>query len=113
MQEQIILNFRTEMEANKSSSYIQVVGQFLISHLEKNPSEAEHFSLEGKTISKSLEAMRKIAEEKRQGNCAVLTDSEGFSIVLDYFREKPNVAKTTIPSVSFFDAKEFTQTSLF
>jgi hypothetical protein len=76
---------KAEMETNKSNPYIQVVGEFLIQHISVSPSGAEGIIQEGKTIGKSLDEMKKVAEKKKVGNCAVLTDKEGFDIVLKYF----------------------------
>ena len=81
-----ITKLKTEIEKNKDNPrYIQVVGGFLLQHLDANPGDAEKILDAEKTIEKSLEAMRKEAEKKRVGNCAVLTDREGFAVVLKYF----------------------------
>ena len=64
---------------------IQVIGEFLLQHIESNNSNAEKIMQEGKTIEKSFEEMRNAAVKKKVGNRAVLTDQEGFTIVLKYF----------------------------
>lgn len=94
-----ITKLRSEMDANKNNSYIQVVGQFLLQHIESHPDDAEKIMTADKTIAKSLEAMRKEAEKKKSGNCAVLTDQEGFAIVLKYFgiEGAPEVKSTDVP----------------
>ena len=74
----------TEMEADKNP-YIHVVGHFLMTHLAKNPGDADKIRTKGKTIKGSLRHMESEACKKKVGNCAVLTDEEGFAIVLDYF----------------------------
>ena len=74
-----------EMIANSNQPYVQVVGQYLQKHLEAKPEHAEHILAEDKTILKSLDVMRRFAERKRVGNVAVLTDEEGFAVVLQYF----------------------------
>jgi hypothetical protein len=76
---------KAEIDGNKNNPYIQVVGDFILQHLQGNPSNAEKIVQEGKTIGKSLDEMKKAAEKKKVGNCAVLTDQEGFNIVLKYF----------------------------
>lgn len=68
-----------------NNPYVQVVGTFLLQHLDKNPHDAEKILNPNKSIVKSLNEMRKVAEKKKVGNCAVLTDREGFDIVLKYF----------------------------
>jgi len=85
MIEQSMLKIKTEMEQNSNNSYIQAVGGMLLQHLTDSPASAERILAEGKTISGSLNEMRKEAEKKKVGNCAVLTDQEGFAIVLRYF----------------------------
>ncbi len=90
-----IAKIRGEMDANKNNSYVQVVGNFLLSYLNEHPETADSIIKEGKTIQKSLDAMRKVAEKQKVGNCAVLTDAEGFDAVLNYFKsEEPTDAKT-------------------
>lgn len=80
-----IEKLQNEMNTNKGNSYIQVVGAFLVQHIQAHPEDAEKILAEGKTIGKSLEAMRKEAEKKKTANVAILTDQEGFAIVLKYF----------------------------
>jgi len=80
-----IEKIKTEMTANANNSYVQAVGSMLLQYLEDSPVSAEQVMTEGKTISGSLTEMRKEAEKKKVGNCAVLTDQEGFAIVLQYF----------------------------
>jgi hypothetical protein len=101
-----IEKIRSEMELNKNNPYVQVVGEFLLQELEVNPASAERILAEGKTVAKSLDEMRKEAEKKKVGNCAVLTDKEGFAIVLKYFgidssaavnSEAPKASPVTIP----------------
>lgn len=96
---------RSEMTQNTANSYIQVVGGFLLQHLESHPEDAEKILVADKDIGKSLEEMRKAAgKKKRVGSCAVLTDQEGFAVVLKYFniKEKPaapinTTAHTPVP----------------
>jgi hypothetical protein len=85
MLEKAIRKIETEMDQNKKNSYVQIVGGFLLQHLNNNPEAAEKMLQEGKTLVKSLDEMKKAAEKKRVGNCAVLTDEEGFAVVLQYF----------------------------
>lgn len=75
-------------QASNNTPYVRVVGDFLLTRLEEHPELAEAILKEGKTIAKSLDAMRKVAEKKKVGNCAVLTDSEGFAVVIGYFESE-------------------------
>lgn len=82
MLEEAKKKLQKEIGENAGNPYIQVVGQFLLQHISAHPEDAEKILQKDKTISKSLNAMRKEAEKKKVGNCAVLTDQEGF----DYAR---------------------------
>ena len=85
MLEQAIAKVRDEMTQNNANSYAQVVGGFLLDHLDKQPQDAEKILRADKTIPKSLEEMWKVAKNKQVKNCAMFTPQEGFIIVLKYF----------------------------
>lgn len=89
MLQNAISKIQSEMNQSANNPYIQVVGGFLLQHLEANPESAEKIMATDKTIGKSLEEMRKAAQKKKVGNCAVLTDQEGFEVVLKYFGIEP------------------------
>lgn len=91
MLQEAINKLKTEMDQNKKNSYVQVVGGFLLQHLDNNPGAAENILVEDKSITKSLAEMKKEAEKKKVGNCAVITDQEGFTVVLKYFGIKGTV----------------------
>ena len=94
-----IEKLQSEMTKDTANSYIQVVGGFLLRHLENLPQDAEKILSKDKTIEKSLDEMRKEAGRKKKvGNCAVLTDQEGFVVVLKYFGIKAT-APTSPPIV--------------
>lgn len=76
---------KAEMNANTNQPYVQAVGAYLLQHLEANVRHSTKILAEDKTILKSLDVMSRFAEQKRVGRCAVLTDEEGFSVVLNYF----------------------------
>jgi len=83
--EQAISKVRAEMTQNNANTYIQVVGGFLLDHLDKNSQDAEKILSADKTIDKSLEEMRKQAEKKQVKRSTMFTPQEGFTIVLKYF----------------------------
>lgn len=89
MLQNAISKLKTEMEQSNNNPYIQVVGEFLLKHLVSNPGSAELINNPDKTIGGSLDAMKKEAEKKKVGSCAVLTDDEGFAVVLKYFGIEP------------------------
>ncbi len=98
MSKNAISKIQTEMDQNTNNPYIQVVGGFLLQHLDANPGSAERILAEGKSIKASLDEMRKVAEKKKVGSCAVLTDAEGFAVVLKYFGIEPGQA-TVAPAI--------------
>ena len=85
MQTQAIEKIKAEMEQNRNNAYVQAVGGMLLQYMDSDPASAERILTEGKTISGSLAEMQKEARKKQVGNCAVLTDQEGFEIILKYF----------------------------
>lgn len=91
MQAEAIAKLQSEISSSDNPA-VQAIGQFLLQHLEQNPGDASSILKTDKTIIKSLEAMRKVAEKKKVGNMAVLSDSEGFAIVLNYFKGEESAA---------------------
>ena len=85
MLDKAVSKIKSEMEQNSKSAYIKVVGNFLLQHLEAHPESSEKILVEDKTIANSLAEMRKVAAKQKDGNVAVLTDQEGFSVVLQYY----------------------------
>ncbi len=101
MIDKAIEKIRDEMVSKTNDTYIQVVGDMLLHQLTVNPTAAEKVMANGKTIAGSLSAMRSAAEKKKSGNCAVLTDAEGFAVVLDYFGIKGAASTDSlVPAVS-------------
>lgn len=80
-----ISKLKAEIDGNKNNLNIKVVGDFLLGHLETNPVAAEKILAADKTIAKSLDAMKAEAKKKQHNGMAMLTDAEGFAIVLKYF----------------------------
>lgn len=97
MLNQAITKINTEMEKSKSNAYVQVIGKFLLQHLQAHPGDAEEILTEGKTIENSLAEMKKVAQKQSSGGCAVLTDQEGYDVVLKYFGIK---SKVTLPATA-------------
>lgn len=91
MQNEAISKLQSEITESKNPA-VQVIGQFLLQHVETNPEDAACILKTDKSIMKSLEAMRKVAEKKKVGNMAVLSDDEGFAIVLNYFKTEDDAA---------------------
>ncbi|MBM6385659.1 MAG: hypothetical protein JSY10_17000 [Paenibacillus sp.] len=83
--EDAITKLKTEMEGKGSNTYIKLIGEFLIKHLQANPGSVDQILSADKTIAKSLLAMQAEAKKKSVGGMAMLTDEEGFAVVLNYF----------------------------
>lgn len=108
--EQAVKKLQDEITGSQNNPYIQVIGNFLIQHVQANPECVEKIMEKGKSISKSLEAMKNEARKKQSNGMAMLTDAEGYAIVLKYFGidGQPVQAAQTIqsePEVSRFDVK--------
>ncbi|PWV97463.1 hypothetical protein DFQ01_121107 [Paenibacillus cellulosilyticus] len=82
---------RAEMTAAKNNQYVQVIGQFLLGYLEEHSDSADKLAAADKTIAKSLDAMKAEAKKKQSNGMAMLTDAEGFAIVLSYYGIKGSV----------------------
>jgi len=85
MLEKAIEKLKAEIDGNKSNPNIQVIGEFLLEQLDSNDKISEKLIIEGKTIKGSIDEMKKVAKTKAVGGCGMLTDQEGFGIVLNYF----------------------------
>ncbi|MCQ2009237.1 hypothetical protein NOM01_04415 [Sporolactobacillus sp. STSJ-5] len=84
MPNRAIDKIKAEMDKEKNP-YVQVIGQFLIGHLQVHPNDADKIADEKKTIMMSLKAMETEAQKKKVDNCGILTDAEGYEVVLKYF----------------------------
>ena len=85
MYEQAVEKIMTEMASNEKHPYVQAIGNYLVNHLGDKPEHAEEILVEGKTILKSLDAMRRVAQKQAYQGMAMLSDEEGFAVVLAYF----------------------------
>ena len=86
MIERAIEKLKKEMESKKENSYIQAIGDYLLKQVEINRNAAEKICNEKKSIEKSLKEVEKVARNKAVAGCAVLSDSEVFKIVREYYQ---------------------------
>lgn len=86
MIERAIGKIKKEMEEKKDNSYIQAIGDYLLKQVEINRNAAEKICNGTKTIEKSLKEVEKVARKKAVAGCAVLSDSEVFKIVREYYQ---------------------------
>lgn len=89
--------------------HVKVIGRFLVKHLRETPEDAKYILQEGKSIAGAVEAMAKEAMKTQQNGVGVLSNKEGFAIVLDYFKrkEEPKPVPTPKPTAK---AKQTTKT---
>lgn len=85
MYEQAVEKVMSEMTSNEKHPYVQAIGNYLVKHLGDKPEHAEEILVEGKTVLKSLDAMRRVAQKQAYQGMAMLSDEEGFAVVLAYF----------------------------
>lgn len=115
MVEQAMAKLNAELRVERVNPYVAAVGNFLMDFLEDNPSSAEKFLAEGKTIIGSMKEVRNEAQKVQVNNCGVLTSEQGFQIVLKYFGIKPTGSmatdKAVVPSTSSHTPKESVATS--
>lgn len=83
--EEAIKKLQAEIGASPKNQYVKLIGEFLIKHVQSYPDTAGRIMAEGKTITKSLDAMKTEAKKKAVNGMAMLTDEEVFEIVLKYF----------------------------
>lgn len=96
------------MNADKSP-VITDVGDRLI-QLCNSDAFAERILQEGKTIKGAMATMRKIAEGRKDGNSAVISSDEGYSIIMDYYgikSGKPEARPESRPDGKIIDIMDF------
>lgn len=108
--EQAIEKIKNEMH-KESNSYTQAIGNFLIGTIGTDDAIAEKVLTEGKTIMGSFKSMENEAKKKKVGNSAVLTDEEGFSIVLKYYEITPGAKKENFSSNKVISINEYKKES--
>lgn len=98
--EQALNKVRAEMEAQKSNQTVQIVGAFVMKQIECNPLAAARVLVEGKTIAGSIDKMKQKAQSRQSGGVGVLTDDEGFKIVMEYYQIDAGNASSVAPEAS-------------
>lgn len=106
--EQAIAKLKAEMDGTKTNAYIKLIGEFLITHVQNTPGAAEQVMSSDKSIAKSLEVMRIEAQKTPIGGMAMLSDQEGYAVVLKYYgiQGTPTVQVDTSTPVPKVENKE-------
>lgn len=102
MLKEALEKLQVEITAHPKNKYAAVVGGFMMDRIRDHPEDAEKVMVEGKTIAGSLDAMKAEAKKNQANGVGVLTDEEGFAIVLGYYgiiRPQPEA----IPAPRSFD----------
>jgi len=87
--------------------HVRVIGEFLINIISEKQEAADKILDEKKSIKGSINEMSKEAKKKAVNGCAMLTDEEGFNIVLKYYGiDGANKNKSSNKVVSINDYKE-------
>jgi hypothetical protein len=86
MLQQAMKKLRDEISSSeKKHKFVPVIGGFLMQHLKDHPEHAELIVKDDKTVAGSLQAMQSAARKVAAGGVSMLTNEEGFAIVLQYF----------------------------
>jgi len=83
MLQEAIKKLKDEIGSDKG--YKQIIGEYLLQQLDANPSAAGQILKEGKNIKGAMEAMKAEARKHQKDGCGVLTDDDGYAIVLEYY----------------------------
>lgn len=81
---QAIEKIKAEMEENKNT-YTEIIGNYVIQQIQVNPQVAEAVINKEKSLTGSLEAMRKEALKVAINGMSMLDDKQIFKIIRDYF----------------------------
>lgn len=93
---------KAEMQENPNNKYIIHIGRFLLEHLERNPGDTDKLMADGKSIKDSLKAMREEARKSQVDGVGMLTEQEGYAVVLKYYGiEGEPTAAPPAPKPSF------------
>jgi hypothetical protein len=92
-----IAKLEKEMEDNKENGCTQYVGKYIVEYMNEHPDRAEKILAEGKTLVGSMKHMEGVARKKKNRGAVVLSDAEGFRVVLEYYgiddKELPDTGK--------------------
>ncbi len=102
-----IEKINAEMQKAPNDKYIEAIGQYIIDRCSEE-SAAEKVLEAGKTLARCLDSVKTKARGKAKNGCAVMTDSEVFCLVCEYFGfgEKRS-AESTKPAKVNVDLNDF------
>jgi len=98
MKEEAIEKINDELKSN-IGPVVNRIGVFLKNHVERYPDDAAKVLAVDKTLKGAFGAMKDEAKKSQVGGCGVMTDEEGYALVLRYFEidtlSAPDVPKQT------------------
>lgn len=82
MLQQALQKIQQEVGSDAKNGVVQSIGGFLANYVRNHPEHAGLIAAEGKTIKGSYKAME---DEARRQRVNMMTDEEGFAIILKYY----------------------------
>jgi hypothetical protein len=83
--QQALQKLQKEIGEKAGDVYVSHVGAYLIKYVRQHPEHAVFIVADGKTITGSLVAMKEEARKRQTNGIGVLSDEEGYAVVLKYF----------------------------
>ncbi|WP_144940161.1 hypothetical protein [Paenibacillus sp. 32O-W] len=103
MIKEAIEKIQAEIVADPKNRYVAVVGGFLRNYVREHPEHASLILAKDKTIAGSLNAMKEEAKKHKTNGVGILTDEEGFAVVLKYYGVNIPKPEPTAAAVPEFD----------
>lgn len=81
---ELITKLDAECDKSPKDKMLRIICEHMIELLHQYPEAAEHID-DKKTLSGAVNKMKEAARKRAVNGCGVLTDTEGFEIVHEYF----------------------------
>lgn len=79
-----IEKINAEMQKNASDQYTEIIGQYIIDRC-SDPVVASHVANDNLTLQGAMKSVLALAQKHKNGNVAVLTPSQVFGVIDEYF----------------------------
>ena len=100
MKQEAIEKLKSEMATSEAIPYIQIIGTYLLGYLEQHEDFASNILKDGRTVKESISAVRDVASKHKVDGVGVVSDEEGFKIIIDYFAKDVEVKTVPAPEVA-------------
>ena len=74
----------TEAEASGNKG-LKVVADLLIQYISQYPNEIEKILVNGKTLAKAFEEVKKVARQEAKGGCCYMAPERVMQMIVDYY----------------------------